>query len=325
MKNNSATPKDKTISFLLCLFLGIFGAHKFYDGKTGLGVLYFFTGGLFGIGWIVDTVKLLRELISKPASASAKPHIIKPTPDASPTETTVTDNIVSAPPLQSNSLPDGEKDYNLFDEIKDDCILCYEYEENLSLEEGAIEHLGGKGGTFITFEQEPDNPVDDKAVAIYLGDKRIGYMYKGSKQKMANQFINKGFPVIGYINKYSISENHATYKIGFYRPKDELESKSFSVVKIRKTADDGFMSRAESLLLCNEGDIVTVEQDSIEDTCILYNYAGDEIGELPKSANDFLDENHYGRLVCVLDECNEDSNGNVKAKVTIYLSCSKRS
>lgn len=325
MKNNNATPKNKTVAFLLCLFLGVLGAHKFYDGKTGLGVLYFFTGGLFGIGWIVDTVKLLCELISKPASASVKPPIIKPAPDASFSETIVTDNAVSASPLSSNSLPDGEKDYNLFDEIEDDCILCYEYEENLSLEEGAIESLSGKGGTFVTFEQEPDNPYDNKAVAIYLENNKIGYIYRGNIQKMANQFMNKGFPVIGYINTYSIAENHATYKIGFYRPMDELESKSFSVVKIRKTADDGFMSRAESLLLCSEGDIVTVEQDSIEDTCILYNYAGDEIGELPKSANDFLDENHYGRLVCVLDECNEDSNGNVKAKVTIYLSCSKRS
>ena len=26
------------------------GAHKFYEGKIGMGVLYIFTGGLFGIG-----------------------------------------------------------------------------------------------------------------------------------------------------------------------------------------------------------------------------------------------------------------------------------
>ena len=32
--------KDTTIGVLLCLFLGGFGAHRFYMGQTGLGVLY---------------------------------------------------------------------------------------------------------------------------------------------------------------------------------------------------------------------------------------------------------------------------------------------
>ena len=34
--------------------LGIFGAHRFYFGKPLTGVLWFFTGGLFLVGWIVD-------------------------------------------------------------------------------------------------------------------------------------------------------------------------------------------------------------------------------------------------------------------------------
>lgn len=50
---------DKWISFLLCFFLGIFGAHKFYEGKTGLVLLYLFTVGLFGIGWFVDLITIL--------------------------------------------------------------------------------------------------------------------------------------------------------------------------------------------------------------------------------------------------------------------------
>lgn len=46
--------KDKTVALLLCIFLGFLGAHKFYEGKIGMGVLYLFTYGLFFIGWIVD-------------------------------------------------------------------------------------------------------------------------------------------------------------------------------------------------------------------------------------------------------------------------------
>lgn len=52
-------PKNKWVAFLLCLFLGYIGAHKFYEGKIGMGILYLFTGGLFGIGWIIDTIVLL--------------------------------------------------------------------------------------------------------------------------------------------------------------------------------------------------------------------------------------------------------------------------
>lgn len=51
--------KNKWVAFVLCLFLGYLGAHKFYEGKVGMGVLYLFTVGLFGIGWIIDTIAIL--------------------------------------------------------------------------------------------------------------------------------------------------------------------------------------------------------------------------------------------------------------------------
>lgn len=51
--------KNKWVSVLLCLFLGYFGAHKFYEGKIGMGILYLFTCGLFGIGTLIDFIVLL--------------------------------------------------------------------------------------------------------------------------------------------------------------------------------------------------------------------------------------------------------------------------
>ncbi len=52
-------PKDKWVSFFLCIFLGYFGAHKFYEGKTILGIVYLLTFGLLGIGVIIDLVLIL--------------------------------------------------------------------------------------------------------------------------------------------------------------------------------------------------------------------------------------------------------------------------
>ena len=52
------TPKSKWVALLLCLFLGYLGAHKFYDGKAGLGILYILTMGLFGIGILIDFISI---------------------------------------------------------------------------------------------------------------------------------------------------------------------------------------------------------------------------------------------------------------------------
>lgn len=51
--------RNRWVAFFLCLFFGVLGFHKFYEGKIGMGILYIFTGGLFVIGWLVDLFTLL--------------------------------------------------------------------------------------------------------------------------------------------------------------------------------------------------------------------------------------------------------------------------
>jgi TM2 domain-containing membrane protein YozV len=50
MQQNTHTP---LIGYLLWLF-GFTGAHRFYYGRPVSGTIYFFTLGLFLIGWLVD-------------------------------------------------------------------------------------------------------------------------------------------------------------------------------------------------------------------------------------------------------------------------------
>lgn len=55
--------KQNLIELVLCIFLGMFGVHKFYKKNYLLGILYLFTFGIFFMGWILDIVKLVEPIM----------------------------------------------------------------------------------------------------------------------------------------------------------------------------------------------------------------------------------------------------------------------
>ncbi len=56
---SAVSDRSRLVAFLLCWFLGYLGIHRFYVGKTGTGILYLLTGGIFGIGILIDWFVIL--------------------------------------------------------------------------------------------------------------------------------------------------------------------------------------------------------------------------------------------------------------------------
>ncbi len=69
MTERGAQMKSKTTAIILSVLLGGLGIDRFYLGYTGMGVLKLLTGGVFGIMWLVDLIRICTGTL-KPADGS---------------------------------------------------------------------------------------------------------------------------------------------------------------------------------------------------------------------------------------------------------------
>ncbi len=51
--------KSRFVTILLCIFLGLFGIHRFYTNSPFIGLFYLLTGGVLGFGVIYDLILLV--------------------------------------------------------------------------------------------------------------------------------------------------------------------------------------------------------------------------------------------------------------------------
>lgn len=81
-----------------------------------------------------------------------------------------------------------------------------------------------KVGTKLSLVAEPDNPYDAKAVAIYLGESKIGFVPRGDNRAIS-KFLNLGYQDIfeAYINRVSPDE-YPENQIGIVVKIKELNS-----------------------------------------------------------------------------------------------------
>ena len=180
--------------FLVCLFGGFLGLHKFIERKVGLGILYLLTGGLFGIGWLIDTIVYACKLFEKKPKPVIEPQPVNETPvvkdpqpitpkPSAPTKVTPTkndyerhkvtgtshylDNVMSLASI--NDTYNYTKKEMIDEEIIDENIYQYDFYPNK-----------------VELVPEPDNPYDKNAIKVVIDGAHVGYIKAGSCGRVRN-------------------------------------------------------------------------------------------------------------------------------------------
>lgn len=138
----------------------------------------------------------------------------------------------------------------------------------------------------VTLKPEPENHHDDKAVAVYVGNRKIGFLPKNKLQDMYHDYRLKGGITTAVIS--AISTDKTTIELNYYKKKDMVaELEKNHETKTFKLTGNGKEEMQEAISFSSVGDEVTYTYDFEKDKYLAS--AVDDIGYFPKSAEKHLE------------------------------------
>jgi len=172
-------------------------------------------------------------------------------------------------------------------------------------------------GDIVAFRPEPDNAYDGGAVALFVEEKKIGYMHKNNQQSMCHDFIQKGDLVYGAISV--VEPESMKMLIGFYEKNmysSYMDSgRSFKVYKLTANKNEDMQ---ENISYCTVGERITATYDYDKGKyaaapvgCTL------EIGYFPKAAEDNLGPKNIRAYIHEIGD-NDDANFTQYVRVAIF-------
>lgn len=161
--------------------------------------------------------------------------------------------------------------------------------------------------------------VDGSNVLIHLNGEVVGTLASKKLSCMIINFLNRGDKVVGMF------DSEASLYIGFYQQLFKNLSCCDSVVyKIIKTSKKDALfeiPRYENLEASKDREFVELRYDDDTETYVIYDKAGEELGELSKSnSRSVLNKEEAGcELAAFLVDLDTDDNDKPTAKVKIFF------
>ena len=292
------------ILFLLGGFMSLVDSIK----ASAHPALYFTLLGIAVVAILAGAFFLFRHLTKTPETEEKNPE---PEPAPKPVKQKPSETTHSA----SGQLFIPEKDrqnYHFLPNVIDDMALKYSYEAHLVMlpDVCGVADLIGKTGKSLDIVLEPENEYDPRAVALYLEEKKIGYVHKGRLQDMIHDWIERGDEIRCCLKRLTAED--AYFLIGFYKDFDYFKGRTFKLVGVTKKDGEG-ISRASNAEVLSPGDSVWV---FVDDDKYIVTDGPLDFGELPKAAIEYAEG--ASRIVGKVEECDFDDNGKPEIYVTIY-------
>lgn len=255
------------VRVLVTFFLGGFGIHKFADKKIGMGILYLLTGGLFGIGWLVDTIKAIVYAINfGDAVTSSAQH---------PREEAAEAYAASGAATSSADC----KFYPYETDFVDGASRQYRYEFNFTPNDeasaGTLWALTG-ASRYTAYELTPR--LSENTVQLYFNGALVGAA--AFKYDMFADWISRGDPLKVYLLEADRAAGVFRAAVDFYQ--DRRKTNSFREQSVVGLISFKGKTKQETISLLSSGQEVEID-DLSDESALVVAYRGEPIGKLPAS------------------------------------------
>lgn len=160
----------------------------------------------------------------------------------------------------------------------------------------------------LSLRQEPENEYDSNAIALYDDNIKIGYLFKGHLQDMANDWMKKDEPIRAMVSR--IDNEEIYIDLYFYEiPSKHLSTWANKIVTLNGNKSEEFQDNI--CFIEEDNRKLDLEYDYDKEQYLISDGSLD-IGYIPK--------NFEGNpTACFLEKISENSSGKYTVKVKVYF------
>lgn len=172
----------------------------------------------------------------------------------------------------------------------------------------------------VEFKEEKDNEYDDKAVAVYKDNIKLGYMFRGTglREYVRSSLISDEVYEESYLYYINSETKELRYKLAMYKKLSEDNYHYIKDYSFRLHNTD-IEDRNEALWFTDEKSKVTFDISFDDDRLVtVYNDASEEIGELSLKDSEKIIELMDDESIELYSYVDEKDDNKVSVRVFVY-------